>query len=225
MPTFLSTIGLSIAEISLVSFHRPLLAFLITMGAPAMWPSRLLEYSDPTCVLGDSSGNNARGSLLVVRIGDQWKWAAGLLSALQYVLAAGAVFNVVWTSLDLGWKSILSWGCTTTIGPLLWSSLTCIVHIAVVMSFAYARKSAVKQTKVTGAVKGDMTSGGSCSPSSIFRNVWGPMKKEGTLCAEQRLEDEYEVDSRVLAWAVIGNVLAGCGFVHLVFGAIIFSSL
>lgn len=41
MPTLLAYIGPSVAEISLLSAHRPLLSFLISMGAPAIWLTRV----------------------------------------------------------------------------------------------------------------------------------------------------------------------------------------
>lgn len=50
-------------------------------------------------------------------------------------------------------------------------------------------------------------------------------ESEVTICAEQGLHQDDE-NARVPAIAVVGNVLAGCGgFVHLVFGTIVFSSL
>lgn len=45
------------------------------------------------------------------------------------VLVAGAVFNVVWTSLELDRNSILRCGCTTNFGPLLWNLLAGVVHL------------------------------------------------------------------------------------------------
>ncbi len=47
MPTLLSSIGPSIAETSLLSAHRPFLSLLISMGAPAIWPTRIFKYKDP----------------------------------------------------------------------------------------------------------------------------------------------------------------------------------
>lgn len=60
MPTLLATIGPSIAEMAVLSSYRPFLCFLIALGAPAIWPTRLLEYGNPVRVLG-SSGREARG--------------------------------------------------------------------------------------------------------------------------------------------------------------------
>jgi hypothetical protein len=225
MPTLLSTIGPSVAEVSLLSVHRPVLAFLTSVGAPAVWPTRLLEYNDPVRVL---FGSDARDSLLAYHIGARWKWAAYILSILQYALATGAVINVFMTSLDVGRKSILSWGCTTTFGPLLWSTLAFIVHVVAAVSFYFAQRCVVKQ-------HADIPSAGSRIPDgglSLWRRLekflqllWRQVVKEMTLCAEQ-VKTEYDVDAHVPPLAVLGNVLAGvAGFLQMVFGIIIFSSL
>jgi hypothetical protein len=71
MPTLLSTIGPSIAETSLLSAHRPFLSFLISMGAPAIWSTRVFEYNDPIQALGGGDKLN----LKPVRF-----WSAGPLT-------------------------------------------------------------------------------------------------------------------------------------------------
>jgi hypothetical protein len=218
MPTLLSTIAPSIAEMALLSVHRPGLSFLIALGAPSIWQTRLLEYNDPARVLG-GLGNDARGTLLTVSISKRFKWATGLLSALQYVLAAGAVFNVVWTSLEVGRNTILSWGCTTTFGPLLWTSLAGAVHLVAGFSFAHARRS------VYNPIGGRRSESEKWTVSKGLRKVVSLLENEVTLCAEQTV-GQYDDNVRVPRLAVVANVLAGCGgFIHLMFGIIIFSSL
>ncbi|KAF2489027.1 hypothetical protein BU16DRAFT_532053 [Lophium mytilinum] len=229
MPTLLSTIGLSVAETSLLSSYRPLLSFLLSLGAPAVWPTRLLEYSDPTHVLcGGSSvseGGSSRGSMLAFRISPRWAGIAHPLSAAQYLLAAGAAANVMSTSVELGRKTILSWDCTVTFGPLLWGTLACVVHVVSAVSFGFARRSTVKPRtggNLAVASSGKKPMGRVAKLARHLRNLVG---KEITLCAEQEV-DEYDANARVPLLAVLGNVLAGCvGFVHLVLGVIVFSSL
>ncbi|EUC27603.1 hypothetical protein COCCADRAFT_30949 [Bipolaris zeicola 26-R-13] len=182
MPTLLSTIAPSIAEMALLSAHRPALSFLIALGAPSIWPTKLIEYNDPT----------------------------------RYVLVAGAVFNIVWTSLELGRNSILSWGCTTTFGPLLWTSLAGVVHLVAAFSFAYARSSA--HSRQESANKGIRN----WNATKGFRKIIGLLGKEFTLCAEQSL-GQYDGNNAVPPLEVVANVLAGCGgFIYLMFGIIIF---
>lgn len=109
--TLLSAIGPSVAEISLLSSHRPLLSFLISMGVPAIWPTRLFEYTNPISAL--ESGEN---KLAIPKLGT---WIAIVTSLLDYVIVIGAIANIMETSTEIGQKAILTWGCTTTFAPLL----------------------------------------------------------------------------------------------------------
>lgn len=89
------------------------------------------------------------------------------------------------------------------------------------MSFAYARKSAYSKE----FQENDEEFKSRSAISKIGRRLAGMMKSEVTMCAEQRLHQDNE-NARVPPIAVVGNVLAGCGgYVRLVFGTIIFSSI
>lgn len=49
-PTLLASLGPSVAEASLLSTHRPLLSllsFLISLGAPVVYPMRVFDFTDP----------------------------------------------------------------------------------------------------------------------------------------------------------------------------------
>lgn len=50
-PTLLASLGPSVAETSLLSAHRPLLSFLISLGAPAVYPMRVFDFIDPYLAL------------------------------------------------------------------------------------------------------------------------------------------------------------------------------
>jgi hypothetical protein len=103
MPTVLATLGPAVAETSLLSAHRPLLSLLVSMGAPAIWPTRVFEYNDPAKVL------ERENRLVLSRLNP---YLAVVLSTLQYLLATGAVANIFTTSIQLGQNAILTWGCT-----------------------------------------------------------------------------------------------------------------
>ena len=136
MPTLLASIGPSFAEISLLSAHRPLLSFLISMGASAIWPNRMFEYVHPPDILRRSKSPWA---------GNMRPWPAATMSLAQYVVAIGAIANVMTTSIEVGRKSILAFGCSTTFAPLLWSSLPSAIHLISVLSYFIARKMALRQ--------------------------------------------------------------------------------
>ena len=45
------------------------------------------------------------------------------------------------TSIEIGQKSILAFGCTTTFAPLLWSISSSAIHLVSVLSYFIARKA------------------------------------------------------------------------------------
>ena len=47
LPIFVATFGPTIAEIALLSSHRPLLSFLLSVGVPAIFIIRPMAYADP----------------------------------------------------------------------------------------------------------------------------------------------------------------------------------
>ena len=93
MPTLLATLGPRIAEISLLTTHRPLLSFLLSVGAPAVWPTRIFTYDDPGECLG-------RGvNRLCVK--EQPQTFALWLSILEYTVAACAIVNLFHVAISM----------------------------------------------------------------------------------------------------------------------------
>ena len=92
-PTILASIGPSVAETSLLSAHRPLLSFLISVGAPAVYPTRVFEFTDPYSVLRHKDHLLrlppwlATGPKLAI-----------IASVLEYTFALAAVAAVILTS-------------------------------------------------------------------------------------------------------------------------------
>ncbi|KAJ0116936.1 hypothetical protein J7T55_003350 [Diaporthe amygdali] len=127
LPTLISSLGISITEVALLSAHRPFLSLLLSLAAPAVWPLRIFEYNDPAHLLAPGPGR-----VEMQRLGP---WAARALSLCEYVLAIAAVFSNFLLSWDMGNKTILSWGCTMTFGPLLWMSLPLVLHIPSALSY------------------------------------------------------------------------------------------
>ena len=217
MPTVLSTIGPSVAEISLVSRHRPILSFLISMGAPAIWPTRVFEYNNPTDLLvGVTSSSTGKLQLQSLSY-----WLALFTSALQYLLAAGSVANIITTSITLGERSILTWGCTTNFMPLVWTSAVSIVHVIAASSHAVAKEETARSSPKLPCVVQNKRSTLSSRLAAIYRGF----RAETTICANHE-KLVYARGAKVPSVAVFLNICAGCAsFVHLVLGVIIFSSL
>lgn len=82
VPSLLSSIGPNIADIIMLSSHRPALAFILSLGAPAILPSRILEYSDPHSVVIPGHGK------LTLR--PQKTWVALAIGFSQYICSLAA---------------------------------------------------------------------------------------------------------------------------------------
>lgn len=208
LPTLLSWIGVSISETALLSAHRPILSFLLSLAAPAIWPTRVFEYTNPSELLAKGPGK-----LELHRL-DPWK--AGLLSALEYTFAIAAVVNIFLLSWDMGNKTILSWGCTNVVGPLIWTSLAVVLHAISALSYNMIIWELQKNSAMQHEGK---------APWRRLRSV---LKAEFMTCANH--EVPVQVTRRdqgsIPAKAVALNILAGAAsFIHLALGTIIFSSL
>jgi hypothetical protein len=228
LPTLLSAIGPSVAEISLLSTHRPLLSFLISMGAPAIWPTRLFEYTNPLSAL------QARDNRLVIP--KLRTWIAIGASLFEYMMVIGAITNIMATSIDIGRRSILAWGCTTTFTPFLWTTLACAIHVIAASSYQITKHLSEKHSSTA------QDSSPSTIPSlkdgvhihAVSTTIRRPLRDlltralrvEFTICANQRTGTPVDEKVHVPWIAVFLNVAAGImGFIHVTFGIMVFSSM
>ena len=244
MPTLLANIGPSLAEVSLLSAHRPVLSFLISMGASAIYPSRVFEYTHPTEIL------TQRPRLL--RISQMPPWRATMLSLAQYIVAVVAIANVITTSIEAGRKSILTVGCTVTFAPLLWSSSAFVIHLVSVLSYFVARKRALRRMSMErlslAAMSPEMqenskednseqmeskslqTTASSIPPRPIYR-VWLSWLRvawlsETTICANRSKSHKHQESRAESPVATLLGVAAGLlSFLHITLGTLFFSSL
>lgn len=134
IPALLSaSIGPSISEIYLLSIHRPFLAMLITLGSPAYQISKPFEYQHPGKVLLAEDGQ--------LQISVSSKGYAILLCSFEYFFALLAAGNVLFTTVEMGHKAILAWGCTTQFGPLLWTVFALVPQFLVMGGHAIMSRS------------------------------------------------------------------------------------
>lgn len=126
-PIILSTLGPTVSEIGLISLNRPFLSLLLTLGTVGVYPSRILSYED------DSPLEIARKPSLfpkwVLRRLCAGRWAALLVVWAQYVIVSVAVFNVCYTSWQLGVATVLNFICQSSYMPILWTALPFFVHL------------------------------------------------------------------------------------------------
>lgn len=121
VPTLLVFIGPSVAELSVLYLHRPILSALLSIGTPTIWTGlNLFEANSP-----DRIRLTTMDALLPRRrLSPRLAWA---MSAGEYLMAAGAAANAIFTALEVGRKTILAWGCTTQFAPFGWAVFPSIV--------------------------------------------------------------------------------------------------
>ena len=219
-PTLLANLGPRIAEISLLSTHRPCLSFLLSIGAPAVWPTRIFTYDDPATCVG--RGVNR------VDIRPQPVWRARIFSALQYLLVLSSIANLLQVSIELGSLTVLGWACTLDYGLLAWALLPLAIHFVAAVSYNIEISRAEKHIR-SEARNGDTRR------SPLIRSLtflhkraqlsW--LAKEFTICANQPKGLESLLKEKKMSFvAVFLNCVASLmAFFHLLFGTMIFSSL
>lgn len=152
---------------------------------------------------------------------------AAIISASEYLLAAGAAANTIFTALEVGQKTILSWGCTTQFTPFLWAVLPSVVYaIAGANYYVLMAKRTTDDTKSNDSLDvGYLLRyrfGTICRWLGMIRQ-W--LSREAKICATRegiRLRSK----ARVPKTARLLDIFVGLmGFVHFCFGLAAFSSL
>ena len=215
-PTILASLGPSVAETSLLSAHRPLLSFLLSRGAPAVYQTRIFEFTDPYSVL--------RQKEHVLKLPLLGTKSAIICSILEYVFALAAAATIISTSAQLGAKTVLVWACTNQAMPLIWTFLSAAIHIGAALGYKIAliygdrrRNPGYQSTK-----PGDPES--SARKGTLHR-ISGFLCNEFRICALRKQLHVHKLEDPPSV-AVLLNCLAGVGaFWHVVFGTVILSSL
>lgn len=128
-PPLLAGLGQSLAEISLLSTKRPVLSALLALGAPAMYPTRVYEYTHPPDALLHLSGK--RG---LPRLPPSF---AIVVSILEYLLAAGTVANNIELAIRIGVRAVLAWACNSWAIPLVWVLYPVSLHVIATLGYRY----------------------------------------------------------------------------------------
>lgn len=126
-PIIMSTLGPTVSEIGLISLNRPLLSLLLSLGTVGVYPSRTLSYED------DSPLEIARKPSFFPKWALRWlctgRWFASLVVSAQYLVVSIAVFNVCYTSWQLGVATVLNFICQSSYMPIVWSIMPLFVHL------------------------------------------------------------------------------------------------
>lgn len=194
-PIILSTLGPTVSEIGLISLNRPFLSLLLTLGTVGVYPSRILSYED------DSPLEIARKPSLFP------KWAlrrlcissrvASLVVCAQYVIVSVAVFNVCYTSWQLGVATVLNFICQSSYMPIVWTILPFFVHLPA----ALALRANISSNSLRSALTSEFKLSAFHAP--VDASVLAPNPK-------------------LLLWRGFATVFS---LIHMTVGIVIFSSL
>ncbi|KAF3933730.1 hypothetical protein ABW19_dt0205245 [Dactylella cylindrospora] len=218
-PTTLSVLGPSVAEMALLSIHRPLITLLLSLGAPAVFPGRFLQWEDPL-----KANEPAVGAFIVRPFRRPW---SGVIMFFQYALAGAAVANVFQAAWGIGIRSIVSWACATSYWPIMWVLSSLVIHLCAILSLrtAIARKQDFGAPRDPDLEATKRFENGVPMNGGGFPGKW-VLKSEFTLSSnsEWQVSDLYDVR---LGPFPVGLQYTGAflSVLYLVFGTMLFSSL
>ena len=199
LPVFVATFGPDVKEIALLSLRWPLLGLLLSIGVPAVYISRPMEYADPLELL-----EPAPGRFIVQRV-KSWRMAV-LLSGAEYSIVAMAIVNLLWVSYTLGIKAVLAWRCIPFM-PVAWVLMPVIIHLIAVIAFRTSK--AVRHSALKN------------------RDQRGLRHWARTECMLSANHDEWILADEAPGYVTVSvNFLATLtGSIHVIFGIVVFASL
>ncbi|MCJ1325055.1 hypothetical protein MMC10_001717 [Thelotrema lepadinum] len=203
-PVLLQSVGPTVNELGLMSMQRPGLATLLALGAAAVSPSRMFGYHEDWKL----DEFLEVGSLLPQTLIDllrENRSMQGLMCAIQYIVAAGSVANTFYTSYQLGVASVNNFDCTDSLMPLFWTLVPVVIHAFIALSF-WRVMLPLKRRK-----EGERTL------SSI-------LKSSVTISIAQDAPPVRDLEADSFS-SLIYWVISVIGWVHNVFGILVFSSL
>ncbi|KAL8635387.1 MAG: hypothetical protein Q9228_007116 [Teloschistes exilis] len=122
----LSLLGNDPAEVALLAFSgRPLLAFLLNVGAPVVAVTGTLKYQYPLEVLKSGEGP------FPVFSGTK----SSAIAVIEHLLAAAAAVNVALLGNDIASKAVYVPDCGRTWYAFLWMYLCLILHPLTLLAF------------------------------------------------------------------------------------------
>ncbi|KAI1497759.1 hypothetical protein F5X99DRAFT_354422 [Biscogniauxia marginata] len=210
LPTILQSLGSTAAETALLGLRRPVLAFLLSAGSPAVSPMKGSEFVETVATFVE--GGDPRGLAIP---GFSWTRIPAsmraLVSIFEYVLVGCAVANVVHLAYELGRHAIVAFAPETIFCMPLWTFLAVVIHFAGVIALSLR----VKLRKV-GEREGD----------SIHRRTagfheWIPNELIPAAFQPWRLQWRGEtLWFQLLSWALSVGIVA-----HVLWGTLVLSSL
>ena len=210
-PTLISTLSPSVGEISMLSCNRPILSFMLSLGCPAVFSIRSLEYDDPIAILKRPTESLFR-QRRVIQPGRREAW----ISALEYFLVLFAVANVLVVDGQLGYQTVSVWKAGAPYLVYLWSVFAILPHGLSALACYYSRSMRDERSANQYQRQEEDATGG----------LRARLTREVTICAAKRRRGYLEHKKEEPRWVLSLNLAAAfIGFILLIYGSILFSSL
>ena len=128
LPAILGILGSSTVEVSCLATRRPILAFLLCLGSPAVNPVRLYDYKDTLENILDLGAT--------VQLPFMTGSSQRIVLVLKYVLVLAAIANVSLVNYDISLGTVWNPACSNTFFTVLYGVLTIFPHFAGIMAFS-----------------------------------------------------------------------------------------
>lgn len=209
-PTILTLLGSTTGETALLSRRRPLLAFLLACGSPAVNPLPTFVYENPLEALKAREGRLAPSHVTAAP-----PWQSVLIVAVEYLFAAAAIVNIMTVTYYTGKWTINAISCDIIYMPILWVLLAPANHLHGMLAL-WLRTEVV--------VDGDRKFQLGWSPEDLRKWLVAHAQHEFTPCARHdklvlRWKNETYLYVAISWWTSFFNT------VHLLYETIAFSSL
>lgn len=233
VPILLSTAGPSLMELALLSLRRPFLAALLSLGTAAVFPTRPLSFYDDTPRIALNRmrmGPTTRicKKFLPARMAGVRRSRACfiILGFVEYVLALAAVFNVMYTSWQLGTNSIYVLDCVASYFPLLWVIIPVSIHGLMCGAFHldYKKKKKKRKAKTSRDDVELAVTVRANPPPSTTSTKWSRLALHIIPSAAQPSMLADVIDEPSMVVDLVHKISTMLGFAQVIYGVIIFSS-
>lgn len=214
LPTFLTLVGCTPSQTSLLGLRRPLLAVLLTIGSPAPSWTQGFEYPDYEKMLQDDV-HHAHFQTRAWQIdGAKRRRRNTLLPNFilmaEFILVLAAAGNTVELAFRLGYLTASSFAPSTSWLVILWTIMGVLVHI-------FATIALRLRMKVMKGGHGDKSRWNK-------KKLMGIVQDEFTLCAMHD-KTKLVLKGRDSPWTVLVFWIAATGTAAIVvYGTVVFSS-
>lgn len=229
-PGLLATLGPTVGEISLLSSQVPILSFLLSMGATAIYPTRPFDYSEPTEILH-------KGSVMHSSWANS-KWDIVLIVA-EYLLAAAACANVWQNSYQLGRQTTFAPICNQSWWVVGWTAVPSLIHILAAIGYNAKIIRGSRKTREDDETERlqAQSENDQCTsfvdipqqPTSAKRPYRLSAVRQSSGIWVQSIFDRSIVPLKVseIPWwlKLVNSLCSVLSFIHVIFGIFIFSSL